>query len=278
MCLLEKRVLFFQIIFTTDEVHFIQNLVYYIERTYRTADFGMWGRGTRYNNGQPELHASSIGMVKSALEAINGFNLFGTKGTQTSVVYVDPDAHFRNKSTLNSLLPRESNSKKSDAALLAIIGYPGFSIVEKKLRKLTRETLLSELEGVRGCKRFYCDGLGSVLEGSSHRLYSRGEAMKYESVECEWPIFYLFSAIDAMFQGDSADTMMYMDKVEKCMRVTNYGKTLPWYYYIAQEDIELERRNPGSATRLANEELFLWGQSLYLIAMMIGRLVCVFYA
>ena len=52
--------IFFQIIFTTDEVHFIQNLVYYIERTYRTADFGMWGRGTKYNTGQPELNARFV--------------------------------------------------------------------------------------------------------------------------------------------------------------------------------------------------------------------------
>ena len=32
------------IIFSLKEVAFIQNLVYYIERAYRTPDFGMWGR------------------------------------------------------------------------------------------------------------------------------------------------------------------------------------------------------------------------------------------
>lgn len=67
------------IIFTIDEVNFIQNLVYYIERTYRIADYGIWQRGTRYNDGHRELHASSVGMVKAALEAINGLNLFGNK-------------------------------------------------------------------------------------------------------------------------------------------------------------------------------------------------------
>lgn len=40
-----------------DEVTFVQNLVYYVERAYRTPDFGMWERGSKYNNGTPELHA-----------------------------------------------------------------------------------------------------------------------------------------------------------------------------------------------------------------------------
>lgn len=50
-----------QIIYTQDEVAFVQNLVYYVERAYRTPDFGMWERGTKYNDGKPEIHASSIG-------------------------------------------------------------------------------------------------------------------------------------------------------------------------------------------------------------------------
>ncbi len=31
----------------------------------------------------------SIGMAKAALEAMNGFNLYGDKGANWSVVYVD---------------------------------------------------------------------------------------------------------------------------------------------------------------------------------------------
>ncbi len=80
------------------------------ERAYRTPDFGIWECGTRYNDGTCELHASyvksrpfwcthrytflcfrSVGHVKAALEAINGFNLFGSGGTSGSIVYVDID-------------------------------------------------------------------------------------------------------------------------------------------------------------------------------------------
>lgn len=84
----------------------MQNLVFYVERAYRTPDFGMWERGTKYNNGTPEVHASSIGMAKAALEAINGFNLYGDIGGSCSVVYVDIDAHNRNRSIFETLLPR----------------------------------------------------------------------------------------------------------------------------------------------------------------------------
>ena len=46
-----------QVVMTMDEVNFIQNLIYYIERAYRTPDFGMWERGTKENIGKRELHA-----------------------------------------------------------------------------------------------------------------------------------------------------------------------------------------------------------------------------
>lgn len=50
-----------------DEVAFIQNLVYYVERAYRTPDYGMWERGSKYNDGTPEIHASSIGKFLSLM-------------------------------------------------------------------------------------------------------------------------------------------------------------------------------------------------------------------
>ncbi|XP_058297817.1 phosphorylase b kinase regulatory subunit alpha, liver isoform [Hylobates moloch] len=53
-----------RIIFTLDEVAFIQNLVFYIEAAYKVADYGMWERGDKTNQGIPELNASSVGMAK----------------------------------------------------------------------------------------------------------------------------------------------------------------------------------------------------------------------
>ena len=102
---------FVQIIYSIDEVNFIQNLVFYIERAYRTPDYGFSERGSKYNNNECELNASSIGLCKAALESMNGFNLYGDNGCSWSVVYVDIDAHNRNRTTLEILLPRESSSK-----------------------------------------------------------------------------------------------------------------------------------------------------------------------
>ena len=50
-------VLHTQVVFTLDEVDFVQNLVYYVERAYRIPDFGMWERGSRDNVGKRELHS-----------------------------------------------------------------------------------------------------------------------------------------------------------------------------------------------------------------------------
>lgn len=50
-------------------------------------------------------------MAKAALESMKGFNLYGDNGCSWSVVYVDIDAHNRNRTTLETLLPRESSSK-----------------------------------------------------------------------------------------------------------------------------------------------------------------------
>ena len=59
-----------EIVQTLDEVDFVQNLVYYIGRTYRTPDYGIWERGNKINHGNPELNTSSLGMAKAALEAM----------------------------------------------------------------------------------------------------------------------------------------------------------------------------------------------------------------
>ena len=57
----------------------------------RPQDYGIWERGDKTNTGSVELNASSIGMAKAALDAVNELNLFGSKGGPTSVVHVLPD-------------------------------------------------------------------------------------------------------------------------------------------------------------------------------------------
>ena len=62
------------------EADFVQNLVYYVARAYRIPDYGIWERGDKGNHGLPERNASSIGMAKAALEALEDLDLFGAHG------------------------------------------------------------------------------------------------------------------------------------------------------------------------------------------------------
>ena len=160
-----------QIIYTLDEVNFIQNLVYYIGRAYRTPDYGIWERGNKINHGKPELNASSVGMAKAALEAVRGMNLFGMRGGQAARIHVLPDEIARARITLESLLPRESGSKEVDAALLSVIGFPAFAMENADLVRQTRQKVIDKLQGPYGCKRFLRDGQQTVIEYTSRLHY-----------------------------------------------------------------------------------------------------------
>jgi hypothetical protein len=155
------------IVYTIDEVHFIQNLVFYIERAYRTPDYGIWERGNKINHGMPELNSSSIGMAVAALQAINGLNLFGARGGPSSVIHVMPDELTRNYTTLHSALPRESHSKEVDAAVLSVISFPAFAVADPKLISRTRTEIVKKLGGRFGFKRFLRDGHQTVVEDTS---------------------------------------------------------------------------------------------------------------
>lgn len=50
-------------------------------------------------------------MAKAALESANGEDLFGDHGAYWSVIFVDIDAHNRNRTIFDTMLPRESCSK-----------------------------------------------------------------------------------------------------------------------------------------------------------------------
>jgi hypothetical protein len=63
--------LIFNSVLACGQVAFIQNLVFYIECAYVTPDYGIWERGDKSNQSIVELNASSIGMAKAALEAMN---------------------------------------------------------------------------------------------------------------------------------------------------------------------------------------------------------------
>ncbi|XP_048040660.1 phosphorylase b kinase regulatory subunit beta isoform X1 [Megalobrama amblycephala] len=261
-----------QIIYNTDEVSFIQNLVFCVERAYRVPDFGMWERGSKYNNGSTELHSSSVGLAKAALEAINGFNLFGNQGCSWSVIFVDLDAHNRNRQTLCSLLPRESRSHNTDSALLPCISYPAFAVDDDALYSQTLDKIVRKLKGKYGFKRFLRDGYRTSNEDKNRRHYKPAEMKLFDGIECEFPIFFIYMMIDGVFRENPAQVKEYQELLEAVIFQSFEGHAvIPKYYYVPADFVEAEQKKHGSQKRFPSNSgrdgmLFLWGQALYNIA------------
>ncbi|KAM7423630.1 hypothetical protein PAMA_000130 [Pampus argenteus] len=261
-----------QIIYNTDEVSFIQNLVFCVERAYRVPDYGMWERGSKYNNGSTELHSSSLGLAKAALEAINGFNLFGNQGCSWSVIFVDLDAHNRNRQTLCSLLPRESRSHNTDAALLPTISYPAFAVDDDALYSQTLDKIVRKLRGKYGFKRFLRDGFRTANEDKNRRYYKPAEMKLFDGIECEFPIFFIYMMIDGIFRGNKAQVKEYQELLEPIIFQSFEGHAvIPKYYYVPADFVEAEQNKHGSQKRFPSNsgrdgKVFLWGQALYNIA------------
>lgn len=259
-----------RIIFTLDEVDFIQNLVHYIGRAYRTPDYGIWERGNKINHGITELNASSIGMAKAALEALRGLDLFCNEGNSQSVIQVITDEVARTRSTLKAILPRESGSKEVDAALLSIISYPAFAIDDPELVEETRDAVIDKLEGRYGCKRFLLDGHQTVLE-ETHRLHYEPEELKqFENIESEWPLFFTYLLLDALFEEDEARATHYRKRLNEVAISYSGLELLPELYFVPIGAIDAERKLPHSQQRLPNENIpLVWAQSLFYLGTMI---------
>ncbi|XP_071629403.1 probable phosphorylase b kinase regulatory subunit alpha isoform X3 [Temnothorax longispinosus] len=256
-----------QIIFNLDEVAFIQNLVFYIESAYCTPDYGIWERGDKTNHGLPELNASSIGMAKAAMEAMNELDLFGARGGPTSVIHVLADEAQKCQAVLQSMLPRESNSKELDSGLLSIISFPAFAVDEINLINETREAIIKKLQGRYGCKRFLRDGYKTPKEDVNRLYYEPWELRMFENIECEWPLFFCYLILDYCFQGNKEAVEMCTKQLEDVMIKTEDGmKLVPELYSVAPEDVSAEYAEPGSQNRIALGRCpFKWAQSLYIL-------------
>lgn len=258
------------LIWTLDEVNFVQNLVYYIERAYRIPDYGIWERGVKMNLGEVELNASSLGMAKAALEALTSFDLFGARGSQASVLHVIPDNIAHADITLRAMLPRESSSKEVDAALLSIISFPAFAIQDEALVERVRQTIVTKLEGQYGLKRFLRDGHQTVLE-DEHRLHYESEELRqFEHIESEWPLFFVYLYLDGLFRHDHAQIERYEQKLTALLVEQDGQHLLPELYFVPRDRVEAERAAPHSQARIPNANVpLVWAQSLYLLGQLV---------
>uniref|UniRef100_A0A8B9VZA9 Phosphorylase b kinase regulatory subunit n=1 Tax=Anas zonorhyncha TaxID=75864 RepID=A0A8B9VZA9_9AVES len=261
------------IIHSLDEVNFIQNLVFYIEAAYKTADFGIWERGDKTNQGITELNASSVGMAKAALEALDELDLFGAKGGPQSVIRVLSDEVQHCQSILHSMLPRASTSKEVDASVLSVISYPAFAVEDSELVEITKQEIITKLQGRYGCCRFLRDGYRTPKEDPNRSYYEPAELKLFENIECEWPLFWTYLIIDGLFSGNMEQVQEYREALEGVLiKGKNGVRLLPELYSVPPDKVDEEYRNPHTVDRIPMGKLpLMWGQSLYILGCLMAE-------
>ncbi|XP_059534527.1 phosphorylase b kinase regulatory subunit alpha, liver isoform isoform X4 [Myotis daubentonii] len=233
----------------------------------------MWERGDKTNQGIPELNASSVGMAKAALEAIDELDLFGAHGGRKSVIHVLPDEVEHCQSILFSMLPRASTSKEIDAGLLSIISFPAFAVEDMNLVNVTKNEIISKLQGRYGCCRFLRDGYKTPREDPNRLHYDPAELKLFENIECEWPVFWTYFIIDGVFSGDAVQVQEYREALEGILiRGKNGIHLVPELYAIPPNKVDEEYKNPHTVDRVPLGKLpHLWGQSLYILSSLLAE-------
>jgi GH15 family glucan-1,4-alpha-glucosidase len=120
------------------DIEIVQKLVDYLQciEYWHTKDNGMWEENM-------ELHASSVGACVAGLKSIK------------MLVDVNEDLIQRGEETLQFLLPRESQTKDVDLALLSLI-YP-YTLVDHQTGLTIVENVTQQLERTHGCIRYKND-------------------------------------------------------------------------------------------------------------------------
>ncbi|XP_027240434.1 phosphorylase b kinase regulatory subunit alpha, skeletal muscle isoform isoform X5 [Cricetulus griseus] len=234
------------IIHSLDEVNFIQNLVFYIEAAYKTA---------------------------AALEALDELDLFGVKGGPQSVIHVLADEVQHCQSILNSLLPRASTSKEVDASLLSVISFPAFAVEDSHLVELTKQEIITKLQGRYGCCRFLRDGYKTPKEDPNRLYYEPAELKLFENIECEWPLFWTYFILDGVFSGNIEQVQEYREALDAVLiKGKNGVPLLPELYSVPPDRVDEEYQNPHTVDRVPMGKLpHMWGQSLYILGSLMAE-------
>jgi phosphorylase kinase alpha/beta subunit len=199
----------------------VQTLIYYICNVeyWHDADSGMWEEAE-------EIHASSIGAVLAGL----------MRWKEVGGMEVDQDAIDRGQAALEKLLPRESESKFTDLALLSLI-FP-YNVLTPEMSRKVVENLEYHLARDRGVMRYKFD-----------RYYNKNEDGYSE--EAEWCFGLSWLAIVYKQLGDEAKAHEYLAKATAT--VTRDGQ-IPELYFSNTD-------KPNENTPLG------WSESMYVVAL-----------
>ncbi|MFH1511058.1 MAG: glycoside hydrolase family 15 protein [Candidatus Woesearchaeota archaeon] len=197
-----------------DDKRIVQKLVHYLASIeyWQDPDNGIWEE-------REELHASSIGACIAGLEQIK------------FIVDVPVELIIKGREALNSLLPRESETKSVDLALLSLI-YP-FNIANEEQREQILKNIEEQLVRNRGLIRYHGD------------LYYNAKG------EAEWTFGFPWLATIYKKLNKPNKHAFYMMKTLEAM---NYKGELPELYY--------------ANSNLYNDNCPLgWAQAMHLVAL-----------
>ena len=203
-----------KVIRNINDLRILQKLVWYLNSVeyWHDADNGIWEE-------YEEVHASSVGACVSGLKKISKY------------VKVPEELIKKGQETLDWLLPRESETKDVDLALLSLI-YP-YNVVSDEIRDQILENVETKLARKKGIIRYekdvYYDNNGK---------------------EAEWVFGFPWLAIIYKNLGDRKKFKLYLDKSKDCM---NSKGELPELYL------------GGTNEHNANTPLG-WTQSLFVVA------------
>ncbi|GLD64648.1 phosphorylase b kinase regulatory subunit alpha, skeletal muscle isoform isoform X3 [Lates japonicus] len=227
----------------------------------------------RKNADRDEDKAKAYELEQAALEALDDLNLFGAKGGPGSVVHALADDIQHCQSILTSMLPRASISKEVDAGVLAIISYPAFAVEDMSIVNMTKEEIISKLQGRYGCCRFLRDGHKTPKEDPNRLYYESAELKLFENIECEWPLFWTYLILDGIFINSPEQVQEYQEALEGILIKQKDGiRLVPELYSVPADKVEEEYMNPHSVERVPMGKCPLkWGQSLYILGNLLSE-------
>ncbi|MGB9748888.1 MAG: glycoside hydrolase family 15 protein [Candidatus Woesearchaeota archaeon] len=192
----------------------MQKLVYYLASIeyWKDTDNGIWEE-------HEELHASSIGACVAGLKKIS------------KIVYVPKYLIKNGELSLKKILPRESETKEVDMALLSLI-YP-YNVVSKKMAATILKNVESNLVRNKGVIRYIGD-----------KYYFRGK-------EAEWTMGFPWLAI---IYRNFNNPEKYAHYMRKTIEVMNANSELPELYF-------------GDSNEHNENTPLGWSQALFIVAL-----------
>jgi len=202
------------VIRNSNDLRILQKLVHYLESIeyWHDKDHGMWEENE-------EIHASSVGACIAGLKAVS------------NLVDVPEWLIEKGQEILNWLLPRESETKEVDLALLSLI-YP-YNVVNEKQRRDILSNVEKHLVRERGLIRYIGDS-----------YYNNGK-------EAEWCFGFPWLA---RIYKDIGNMEKYKHYLLRTIQIMNGKKELPELYF------------GGSAVHNENTPLG-WAQAMFLCAL-----------